>query len=97
MGKPHNSRRQRKSDGIISISRRVFIELFNQQGACNLRANIGQTRMTKADDVIDRLGGTRSASRKLGIPKSTIHSWRRSGIPHWRMEIVLKALAECEA
>lgn len=43
-------------------------------------------------------------SKILGIPSSTIYSWRKSGIPSWRVEQIKAAalkfgidLSDCEA
>jgi hypothetical protein len=41
---------------------------------------------TFADNVIDALGGSTAVSRKTGAPLSTVHSWRRNGLPPSRLE-----------
>jgi len=40
--------------------------------------------MTAAGKIIDVLGGTSAVARALGAPPSTVSSWRKNGIPHWR-------------
>lgn len=41
--------------------------------------------MTYADQVIDALGGTTEVARLIDAPTSTVHSWRKIGIPSSRM------------
>lgn len=41
---------------------------------------------TFADNVIDALGGSTAVSRKTGAPLSTVHSWRKNGLPPSRLE-----------
>jgi hypothetical protein len=41
--------------------------------------------MTYADQVIDLLGGTSEVSRLTEAPTSTVHSWRKIGIPASRL------------
>lgn len=38
-----------------------------------------------SDRIIDALGGTTAVSRKAEAPLSTVHSWRRNGIPASRL------------
>jgi hypothetical protein len=38
-----------------------------------------------ASSVIDALGGTSAVARLLSCPTSTVHSWRRIGIPASRL------------
>ncbi|WP_419880302.1 carph-isopro domain-containing protein [Novosphingobium silvae] len=38
-----------------------------------------------ANLVIDHLGGTSAVARMIEAPTSTVHSWRRIGIPASRM------------
>lgn len=40
---------------------------------------------TYADTVIDALGGTSEVARSIEAPTSTVHSWRRIGIPSSRL------------
>lgn len=40
---------------------------------------------TYADKVIDALGGTTAVATAIEAPTSTVHSWRKIGIPHSRM------------
>ena len=41
--------------------------------------------MTYADQVIDALGGTTEVARLIEAPTSTVHSWRKIGIPPSRL------------
>lgn len=41
--------------------------------------------MTYADQVLDALGGTTEVARMIEAPTSTVHSWRRIGIPASRL------------
>ena len=50
---------------------------------------------TFADRVIDALGGTSAVAKRIGAPTSTVHSWRKIGIPSSRFEH-LKLLAQVE-
>lgn len=38
-----------------------------------------------ADDLIDDLGGTTKVSKLTDAPLSTVHSWRKNGIPRSRL------------
>jgi len=40
---------------------------------------------TEADRIIDGLGGTSAVAKLIQAPTSTVHSWRRIGIPASRM------------
>jgi hypothetical protein len=40
---------------------------------------------TYADRVIDALGGTSEVARAIEAPTSTVHSWRKIGIPSSRL------------
>ena len=40
---------------------------------------------TLANQVIDAMGGTTAVSRLTKAPTSTVHSWRKIGIPESRM------------
>lgn len=40
---------------------------------------------TEADIIIDGLGGTSAVARMTEAPVSTVHSWRRNGIPKSRL------------
>lgn len=40
---------------------------------------------TQADQVIDALGGTSSVAAMIEAPTSTVHSWRKIGIPRSRL------------
>lgn len=40
---------------------------------------------TQADCIIDALGGTTAVARLTETPLSTVHSWRRNGIPASRL------------
>jgi hypothetical protein len=41
--------------------------------------------MSYADQVIDALGGTSEVARLIEAPTSTVHSWRKIGIPPSRL------------
>ena len=48
--------------------------------------------MSTASRIIDLFGGTRAAARLIGVPKSTVQSWKESGlIPANRQGKVLDA------
>lgn len=49
--------------------------------------------MTYADQMIDALGGTTEVARAIEAPTSTVHSWRKNGIPSSRLAH-LRLLAE---
>lgn len=38
-----------------------------------------------ANEVIDAMGGTSAVARMLSAPVSTVHSWRKIGIPVSRL------------
>ena len=40
---------------------------------------------TPASKLIDALGGTSAVARMIETPISTVHSWRRNGIPPARL------------
>lgn len=40
---------------------------------------------TFADTVIDALGGTSAVAKRIDAPVSTVHSWRKIGIPASRL------------
>jgi hypothetical protein len=49
---------------------------------------------TTACRIIDALGGTSAVARKAHAPISTVHSWRKNGIPASRLahlELISKA------
>lgn len=48
---------------------------------------------TVADHVIDALGGTTAVHRLTAAPLSTVHSWRKIGIPPSRLEHLKLAAA----
>jgi hypothetical protein len=41
--------------------------------------------MSYADQVIDALGGTTAVATAINAPTSTVHSWRKIGIPPSRL------------
>lgn len=48
-----------------------------------------------ADALITALGGTTAVAKLLSAPPSTVHSWRKNGIPRSRMaHLELAAKAE---
>lgn len=51
--------------------------------------------MTYADKVIDALGGTSKVAVAINAPTSTVHSWRKIGIPASRLAH-LRLLAKVE-
>lgn len=51
--------------------------------------------MTDAAIIIDALGGTSATARLTDTPVSTVHSWRKKGIPRSRLAH-LKLVAERE-
>ncbi|SEQ59872.1 carph-isopro domain-containing protein [Sphingobium sp. YR768] len=49
---------------------------------------------TEADMIIDGLGGTSAVAKMMSTPTSTVHSWRKNGIPLSRLahlRLVVKA------
>ncbi len=51
-----------------------------------------------ANAVIDHLGGTSAVAKLIEAPMSTVHSWRKNGIPHSRLaHLRLAARAEGKA
>ncbi|WP_452654886.1 carph-isopro domain-containing protein [Sphingomonas bisphenolicum] len=43
--------------------------------------------MATASDIITALGGTSAVARELGLPPSTVSSWKAGArIPKWRMQ-----------
>ena len=52
------------------------------------------TRHPIADPLIKHLGGSTAVSKMLGVPVSTVHSWRSNGIPHWRLDRVRDLAAD---
>lgn len=40
---------------------------------------------TEADLIIDGLGGSTAVARMMDAPLSTVHSWRKNGIPRSRL------------
>jgi len=49
---------------------------------------------TAASELIDALGGTSAVSRMTKAPTSTVHSWRKNGIPASRMDHLRLAAKE---
>jgi len=53
---------------------------------------------TTADHIIDALGGSTATARLIHTPLSTVHSWRKLGIPASRVaHMKLAAQAEGKA
>lgn len=50
---------------------------------------------TEADMIIDGLGGTSAVAKMMSAPISTVHSWRKNGIPPSRVAH-LKLVARAE-
>jgi hypothetical protein len=41
--------------------------------------------------IIDKFGGQSALADALGVPVSTVHSWKRSNyIPHWRQPKIIE-------
>lgn len=40
---------------------------------------------TPASKLIDAFGGTSATAKLAGLPISTVHSWRKNGIPQSRL------------
>lgn len=40
---------------------------------------------TNASKLIDAFGGTSATAKIAGLPISTVHSWRKNGIPRSRL------------
>jgi hypothetical protein len=51
--------------------------------------------MSYADQVIDALGGTSRVAERIEAPTSTVHSWRKIGIPASRLAH-LRLIAQAE-
>ncbi|WIW88988.1 hypothetical protein K3M67_03120 [Sphingobium sp. V4] len=52
----------------------------------------------EADTIIDGLGGTTAVAKMMSAPISTVHSWRKNGIPpsrmaHLRLVVAAEGLA----
>jgi hypothetical protein len=50
---------------------------------------------TPASKLIDAFGGTSKTASLAGLPVSTVHSWRRNGIPRSRLSH-LRIVAQVE-
>lgn len=48
------------------------------------------------DEIIEAFGGVAKLARRLGVPLTTAHAWKRSGkLPSWRQkEIEAAAVAD---
>jgi hypothetical protein len=54
--------------------------------------------MMTAIQMIEALGGSRKAADRLGVPLTTVDTWKRkNSIPHWRMPFVVAALQSAAA
>lgn len=54
--------------------------------------------MTNHIAMIDHLGGTTATAKAIGVPISTVHSWRLAGkIPAWRLPAMHAAIAQVPA
>lgn len=50
--------------------------------------------MATTSDIIAALGGTSAVARELGLPPSTVSSWKGSArIPKWRMQGIVAMAA----
>ena len=52
--------------------------------------------MDQAQQIIDELGGTMKAAEMLGLPPTTVSSWKnaKAGIPRWWHDRVNAAFAD---
>lgn len=50
--------------------------------------------MATATNIIQALGGTMAAASLLGVPATTVSSWKKAGIPSWRMREIERVAAE---
>ena len=50
----------------------------------------------EAAELIGKLGGTTKLGLALGVPVTTVDSWRKNGVPHWRASAV-RALVQSVA
>lgn len=51
--------------------------------------------MDNAAEIIEKLGGTVSVARALGLAPTTVSSWKQSGkIPKWRLQGIDDLAAE---
>jgi hypothetical protein len=76
---------------IIAIS---IIANFRLRMVCDFRISLPME--TVSERIIDALGGTTAVSRMSDAPISTVHSWRKNGIPRSRLAH-LRLIAEREA
>jgi hypothetical protein len=74
----HNALKHR-----LAIVANAIIESFGLRIACDYRIYLAMA--TIADNIIDALGGTSAVARMIDAPISTVHSWRKSGIPPSRL------------
>ncbi|MEC9268515.1 MAG: hypothetical protein VX464_20820 [Pseudomonadota bacterium] len=50
---------------------------------------------TVIEQFFEDMGGMREASKRIGVPYTTLHGWKRHGrIPHWRLSDIQRAAAE---
>ena len=51
---------------------------------------------TISDLIIDGIGGTTAVGRLMLLPPSTVHAWRRKGIPEARLDHLRLKVAEAK-
>lgn len=51
--------------------------------------------MTAVESIFEAFGGVTSLAKRLNVPVTTAHAWKRSGsIPRWRMTDIERAAGE---
>lgn len=46
--------------------------------------------MASIPDIIEALGGAKAISKQIGVPLTTVHSWKRAGsVPSWRHHLLI--------
>lgn len=64
--------------------------------ASTLRLSQIGSMQTIAAKIIDALGGTSQVSRLIESPTSTVHSWRKNGIPQSRFAHLRLVAQDCD-
>ena len=63
---------------------KAIIATFILPRTCDYRIRHGME--LSSNDLIDALGGTSAVAKMVHCPTSTVHSWRKNGIPSSRLE-----------